>query len=1070
MAEVEKIKYTPEEEQEIIRIKEFLTQNIAAHKAEKENQALQKVEKAAESDEPDFPEFTQGEIPDSLFNNDIEEDSEDEIEQLSESDLEALTEVEEGSNEPEEFDFESLGATTEEVPASEENLPEEDNLDFNDLALSDESVSPAFTEEPVSSVSDGDEIPEIVSEKMTGLPGNELNTLDELDALTSGEPQSIDRQDIAEELVGEFNAGAGADIFSSPVSPENNEVRFDEVSGFDLPNFDDMQLEAGTQLQEASDDDIPDLQLDSMSGVDDILSASSPISEGSTDFLTDLDSDNDFISSAGISPSDLSEIDSSSPLSMESAEDYDFSQITPIGEEETSVPPPVEKPKKEKKAKEAAPPSGGDSNIELSDRELKKLKKALQKFSPEVVRIIKDIILNDRLTKAETSELIKLILDGKSDAVIRVYIERKLGAIPEEPRLSGFSGGRRVISSRPEYSPEGRQRQQKLLKYTKIGAGVAAGLLVALVLSYQFVYKPVMAKRTIDEGVRLILKPGDRATEKVAHYQEAEVLFDKVKRKYNKQYIYGYTSYSRAYFTQKEYYESLKKLNLAYEFAPRNIEILNGLGKYYSRVPAKVYEVIAPSVRDMYFKNNKILGAIDSQLNLAIEFYRRALASDKANVTAMVGIGNAYFYQGEYLKAREYYEGILKLDPKSIAGYSGLLNLFIELDYLPETMKAHIELRNKKLLKDIPSPLLAKLADYYLSKKAKGGHNLRIDYGLQSGSMLDLEDNPYPAVKEVLQTLKNRDREYPPLYVQFAKLAAAQDNISLMKVYLDEAVKYADKKNENYFGALHLLGEYYYKINEPVESYNYLKRAEQAYLEPASFTYEDFYKETESIGKNYAVMGNIFYYFLDKVDRFTADELAETQTTEESDRVADYEIARQKYEQAMASGYKSPELFYNLGRIYYQRQQYDQALQQWLNLYDDFANKPELMLSLGNAFYHMGNYDSSLGEYKRLVSIYEYEASKIKRIIPSREDHRLIYVTLSAACNNAGAVYQKKNSDSNSSLSYWKSLDYAGKIGNSNEYARINQAQLFSKGMGSFEPILDENIPLFIDSYRNPKN
>jgi hypothetical protein len=45
------------------------------------------------------------------------------------------------------------------------------------------------------------------------------------------------------------------------------------------------------------------------------------------------------------------------------------------------------------------------------------------------------------------------------------------------------------------------------------------------------------------------------------------------------------------------------------------------------------------------------------------------------------------FIRDNNLKAKKYYEDILRVNPKSIAGYSGLLNLYIERNAFPMVLK-----------------------------------------------------------------------------------------------------------------------------------------------------------------------------------------------------------------------------------------------------------------------------------------------------------------------------------------------------------------------------------------------
>ena len=163
--------------------------------------------------------------------------------------------------------------------------------------------------------------------------------------------------------------------------------------------------------------------------------------------------------------------------------------------------------------------------------------------------------------------------------------------------------------------------------------------------------------------------------------------------------------------------------------------------------------------------------------------------------------------------------------------------------------------------------MIKQKSSYYIDKKKTATGNIRIDYGVLSPRFKDADDNIYPAVHSVLKDMSAIDIDYPPLQLQYARLNALQKNYKVMKRYLDKAIENSETKynSGNYFGALHLMGQYYYETKEPVRAYEYLNRAIKAYGSQPEFTMEDFYKETESLGKTYALLGNIFYYFFDKV-------------------------------------------------------------------------------------------------------------------------------------------------------------------------------------------------------------
>ena len=184
-----------------------------------------------------------------------------------------------------------------------------------------------------------------------------------------------------------------------------------------------------------------------------------------------------------------------------------------------------------------------------------------------------------------------------------------------------------------------------------------------------------------------------------------------------------------------------------------------------------------------------------------------------------------------------------------------------------------------------------------------------------------------------------------------------------------------------------------YDTKEPVQAYKYLNSAIKAHRNQPDFTRDEFYYETENIGNTYALLGNIFYYFFDKI-KYRFGDLEDEEIGNELDKLSNFNIARDKYEKAIREGYESSEVHYNLGRIYYMNKEYNKSLKQWLHLYEDFVEHPELMFSLGNSFYHIGNFGASKGEYLKIISVFEFEADKINVILPGDTRHIKIFQTL----------------------------------------------------------------------------
>lgn len=955
---------------------------------------------------------------------------------------------------------------TEPFDTGADEIPEFDEADTTD----EEEILP-LTDTDLSFIED--EIPSIEEDSFDTIPDREpedMYTSDSFEdiSIDLGDDSGMDSESITidGEDIPDIPDLDSLEISDSIDIPEADEINLPDISFDDL---DKSEIEMETDIP-ADETDMADDAFDSFEDLD-LASQAEDIS--SLTSIDDLDTfegiSDEGISDEGISDEDIADEDIADlteglddfdhELPDEDESDKAISEqinddtltIEPLDEEdildESEIGAITDDDKDHPESQE----------LDLSSKDLARLKKAMLLFNPSVRDAIKDTVINDLLPVTDTRKLIDMILTGKPEDNIHKFLEKKLKkkiTLLDEASIPG----RRVITSRPEYTMEGRERQKKLLKATKIFSATALIAFLLTIISYQYIYKPVMAKKLINRGVQIITQSGlsGGRFERRSRYDEAEKLFEEVELDYIKNYLYGYNEYGKAYFENQDYKESLDKLNKAYTINKTNIDTLNNLGYFYAKINQEYYNKVSGNIRSWYFGDREDYTGIKSSLDLAIHFYRRTLLLNEKNVTALVGIGNAYFYQGQYLQAKKYYEDILKVDKKSIVGYSGLMNLYIERDAFPMVGTLHAEIRSKNLLPALPSPLLSKLAGYYLDKRAKGDSNIRIDYGVTTPKLKDESDNTDPAVLEVLRALNSRDPDYPQLHIQYARFNMAQNNLTVMKRYLERALKLSP----GYFSALHLTGVYYYSTKEPVQAYKYLKSAIDGYGNQPSFTKEDFYSETEKIGETNAYMGHIFYYFFDRV-KSRKGALDDEMIDDNVEKLANYAIAEQYYTQASNQDYNSPELNYNMGRIFYLKQNYTMALDRWLHLYDDAVESPEIMMSIGNAFYHNGNFESAKGEYLKLASILEYESEKIKVADESKQRHVKIFQTLSSAYNNLGAVYQHLNDAPKRDLAYWKSIDYMQALKRENEYARVNMA----RSSRNAEPLLDENIPFSIDIF-----
>ncbi|MDA3901111.1 MAG: tetratricopeptide repeat protein [Spirochaetes bacterium] len=944
----------------------------------------------------------------------------------------------------------------------------DDDISFDDLSDSEPDITVGSDDDELGVGFDLPSLDEDSADDAGEISSDDDSVMGQLNELTADEGDSVDIDEIAND---EFLPGSLDDI--TGIGTGNNDVSIGGDDESSLPDLNSLDVDGDSPIEEGDLTDLPDVGFDSFDEGETLPT------EGIDDFSDqDIDLGLDNMDDMGADESVLSDIDAdideSNLDAIESSSEIEDLESVGMGDSEfsglTADMPEIEPIDDQPLGREPSGSSDNDS-LDLSSDELNKIKKSLLLYPAGLTEAIKDTILNDRLSPRETRRVVDMILEGRPDHNVHRFLEKKLGKKIDADHGAGV-GKRRVIMSRPEYSSEGRARQKMLLRRTR---NIAAGFVILALISgvaYRKVYIPYRAHSIIAQGTALIRRYNEP---KFPDYKEAETLFQKVHDEYIPDYIYAYNEYGRAYFDRKEYMQSLLKLNRAYELVSDNftgkdsIQLLNNLGYFYSSKKGEKFdafykESITRNLDKWYFTKQPKLEPINSQYDLAIDFYKKALSRDNKNLTALMGIGDVYMNQGQFLKARTYYENILKIDPDSIAGHSGLFNLFVERDNFPEAVSVYVTIRNKKMLSDVPSSLLAKSANYFLSKAKSDKQNIRIDYGVQSPRLKDVNDQPFPIVVDLLKALRNKDPDYPPLYVVFAKLSLKEGNYKLAKEYLENGMRRSESAGYSFFAGNHLLGEYYYYTKQPAQAFRHFKQALTDYNNPPDYTFDAYYKETESVGRTHAMIGNIFYYFFDKVKYRTGDQemMTEMDLRQNEELMGNFNIARDYYENALAEDYASSEVHYNLGRVYYLNGEYARTRDQWLNLYDEFTVSPELMLGLGNVFYKMGNYEAAKAQFMKLTSVYEYEAERIPQIVPENREHKKVFQTLSSAYNNLGAVYQRQNILDQSAICYWNSIELSRKIGEESAFARVNLGRGVKEREIPAEPILDDNIPYSI--------
>ncbi|MDO7020112.1 tetratricopeptide repeat protein [Brachyspira innocens] len=453
-----------------------------------------------------------------------EESSDDDLDNLSLDDVEEENK-EESKEEPSDDDLDldnlSLDDAEEEKPAEskEENEEEskeessDDDLDLDNLSLDD-----AEEEKPAESKEENKE------------ESKEESSDDDLDL------DNLSLDDAEEEKPAESK-------------DENKEEYKEEPSDDDLDldnlSLDDAEEEKPAESkdenkeeykEESSDNDLDNLSLDDAEEEKPIESKSEEDNkkeefkkeEEHADDGLDLDIDN---------------------LDKEEASNNAVSNIVEGG---TSLPAP--------ETADNLPASKYDDVDKDIDKD--KVISAIKNLSPLTQYHVLDTILNEKIDKDSMETLLNALERGESSENITELLNKELGlGIKEE-------GRKNVIDLIP--IPNSLKDYGRIIRV----AAVFLVLFVALViLSFQFIYKPVMANKYYKQGLVSISNGA---------YDEAERNFAEGERLKPKQ-IKWYNKYARAYIDRETFNNAFSKIQGALNIKPRDFETRITFGYYYRK-------------------------------------------------------------------------------------------------------------------------------------------------------------------------------------------------------------------------------------------------------------------------------------------------------------------------------------------------------------------------------------------------------------------------------------------------------------------------------------------------------
>ena len=467
----------------------------------------------------------------------------EEEKQPSESKKEDESKKEEPSDDDLDLDNLSLDDEEEKQPSEskkedeskKEEEPSDDDLDLDNLSLDDEEEKqPAESKEDESKK-------EEPSDDDLDLDNLSLDDEEEKQPTESKEDESK-KEEPSDDDLDLDNLSLDEEEEKQPAESKEDESKKEEPSDDDL-DLDNLSLDEEEEKQpaeskedeskkeEPSDDD---LDLDNLSLDDEEEKQPAESKEDE--------------SKKEEEPSDLDlDIDN-----LDREEKPSNNAVSNIVEGGTSLPAP--------ETADNLPASKYDDVDKDIDKD--KVLNSIKNLSPLTQYHVLDTILNEKIDKDSMETLLNALERGESSETITELLNKELGlGIKEE-------GRKNVIDLIP--IPNSLKDYGRIIRV----AAVFLVLFVALViLSFQFIYKPVMANKYYKQGLVSISNGA---------YDEAERNFAEGERLKPKQ-IKWYNKYARAYIDRETFNNALNKIQGALDIKPRDFETRITFGYYYRK-------------------------------------------------------------------------------------------------------------------------------------------------------------------------------------------------------------------------------------------------------------------------------------------------------------------------------------------------------------------------------------------------------------------------------------------------------------------------------------------------------
>jgi len=855
---------------------------------------------------------------------------------------------------------------------------DEFSLDDFDLDEFNEDDAPLDLEPPE------DEIPEPEPEPEPELPGEPAAPEGAEDEPAAPEPPAEAEAPESDEIDELDDLGDPDDL-----SADDFGDGFDLGADFgDIGDFDDLAESAGPEPDEAEPDEATPAETD----LDDIGAEIDDIAAEPEEFLLDDEADE-------FTFSDEDDSEAAAPIAEEYSfddEDDDAEEAEEVGDEEGDGPDDefesdefslgdfgaefgvlddgvdsAEGEGQEGEDEEADEEEAGAAafaQFEISERDFERVKQTLDSLPLNLKIAAEQIIGESKGSPKQQQNLVRRLIEGTAPKQLAELCGNILGKKINIPKDYRKKSGVEFEEEQRSLSYRFRKQVLPVLKVAAL-AGAILGLVVFL--SYRFVYRPVYAELLYRQGHELIPE---------AEYSAANQRFDRAFSLWRRRpWFYRY---AEAFAEERQYSLAAGKyqhLLMEYPFDKRGFLDYSAL-ESTQRFDFETADEILETYRSGYDEEQLLeivrqgagqgVAAGDRAVRQADRLENAYRFRNYYDIDVLIAQGDNFMLWADredtarYEDARLSYATAIEVHGDTDRLLMRMLLYFIRTDNYREVVP----------LKDLFQNDLRAEIDPYIYAEL-GGYLLDYDELDDAGNVLH----------RVLETRF----DIPELHFHLARYFSRVSRPTDEQTALNNAISLFEQTEPLTPRQMGMLvdtygraGRYHYEREDFLLSEQHFRDGISHFEQARSI---GFLEPEERFGSLYAGLGDIHYYIAGELD-----------------------AALRRFREAEAAGYRTRELSYKKGFVHYNRERFEEALDEFMNAAGSFSANPNLLFATANTLYNNENYFSAEGYFFELRERTEGARSLIRNLLVDEDPrHRNTIEYLIRVNNNLGVTQQR---------------------------------------------------------------